>query len=580
MSETSAQQLVKQAMLLHRRGELEQARDIYAQILKFSPRHPDALHLYGLVCHELGDHRTAVTYIRRAVEQVPDQAVLRNNLGDALRQAGDLNEALTQLNIALELRPGYAGVYQNLSSVYTLTGNHEAALQNARKAVQLDENRPEAWFNLGLILLDHVLLEESVDAFRKALELRPAYHSAATSLLYTLNLLPDTDPAMIAQEHCKVAAAAFGTVQSDPAKAKRNERIRIAYVSGDFRAHAVNYFFEPVLESHDTKDFETYCYSDVSHPDHVTRRLQQSVSHWRDISSWEDDRVIEKVKSDRIDILIDLAGYTKNHRLAVFASKPAPCQFSWLGFPNTTGLESMDYRVVDLYTAPEDEPASGSEELIKLPHGFACFRAPEQTPPVQPAAVLNNGFVTLGCLHKLEKLNEGVISLWAGILQENPGTRLLLARDQLDDWQQQRLQSLFSQHDISRDRLTMIQLSNPQQSFFDLFADIDILLDTFPWSGHTLACCALWMGVPVVSLNGDRHAGRMVASVLHSLDLDELIAEDTESYCRIVSDLCTNQGQLMRYRVGLRKRFEKSSMRDEVGFTKSLESKFRQVLNF
>ena len=579
MAAASAQQLVKQAMQLHQRGELQQAMQLYEKVLELVPHHPDGLHLYGLVCHQLGDHKTAISYIRRAIEQVPDQPVLRNNLGDALRQAGEYEDALTQLHIALDLRPSYAGAHQNLGSVYADMGDHDAALKHARKAVQLDANRAEAWFNLGLILLDHILLADSADAFRKALVIRPVYPLAATSLVYVLNLLPKTDPAAIERETCKVATALFKPVQTLPVSAHQNSRIRIAYISGDFCAHAVNYFFEPVLEFHDKTHFEIYCYSDVAQPDQTTRRLQQDASHWRDISAWDDDKVFEKVKSDKIDILVDLAGYTKHHRLAVFARKPVACQLSWLGFPNTTGLDSMDYRIVDQYTVPGHEVTGGSEELLRLPNGFACFRPPEHVSPVQTAApVVSNGFVTLGCLHKLEKLNGDVITLWARVLQENPGTRLLLARDQMDDWQQQRIHSTFLQHGIGSDRLFMIQFSDSKQSFFDLFADIDILLDTFPWSGHTLACCALWMGVPVVTLYGDRHAGRMVASVLSLLGLDELIAKSTEAYAQIVNDLCRNQDKLIHYRAELRERFETSPLRDEKGFTKSLETEYYRIV--
>jgi protein O-GlcNAc transferase len=257
-------------MQLQQRGKLEQAREIYARILETSPQHPDALHLYGLASHQLGNHQEAVTYIRYAVEQVPDQPVLRNNLGDALRKSGNFEEALVQLEIALELRPDYAGAHQNLSSVYAQMGEHDAALGHAQEAVKLDAERPEAWFDLGLILLNHVLLEECVEVFRKALALRPSYRSAATSLLYCLNLLPGKNADLIAREHLKVMAGVFGSVRTAPMPKNHNERIRVGYVSGDFRAHAVNYFFEPVLESHDKARFEIYCYSDVPSPDHVT----------------------------------------------------------------------------------------------------------------------------------------------------------------------------------------------------------------------------------------------------------------------------------------------------------------------
>ena len=570
-------------MRVHQGGDLRSARRIYAEVLDSNPQHPDALHLYGLTCHQLGEREEAIEYIRRAVDLVPDQPVLRNNLGDALIQAGRPEEAIIQLKAALKLKHGYPGAHQNLASAYSLSGDYDAALTHAKKSVELDPGRPEAWYNLGLIQLDHLKLDECVESFRKALELRPGYQLAATSLLHMLNLVPGTDPDTLAREHIEVASNVFGPKLSRPVgvgSGSDGERIRIGYVSGDFCTHAVNYFFEPVLASHDSSRFETFCYSDVVKPDQTTLRLKNHAQHWRDITDWEDARVIGKIKSDKIDILVDLAGHTQHHRLGVFAGKAAACQVTWLGFPATTGLENMDYRVVDQYTAPRDEQTVSSEQLVALPRGFACFRPPEHAPDVQPPPLVKNGFVTLGSLHKLEKLNEDVIRLWAGVLQESPSARLLLARDQLDDWHRQRLLSVFKAHGVTAHRLELVHFQSSQQTFFDLFAEIDVMLDCFPWSGHTLACCALWMGVPVVSLYGDRHAGRMVASVLDLLGLDELVARSTESYARIVNDLCNDQGRLIHYRDGIRNRFENSPLRDEIGFTRSLEDQFCRILNF
>jgi predicted O-linked N-acetylglucosamine transferase (SPINDLY family) len=484
--QSSSQQVIRQAMQHQRSGEFEQAKTLYKKVLESAPRHADALHLYGLACHQQGDHKTAVSYIRRAVELVPDQPVLRNNLGDALRKAGDPEGALQQLRHALELRPDYAGAHQNLGAVHVELGDHDAALLHARETCRLKPDWAEAWFNLGLILLDHVLLEESIKAFRKALLIRPEYPVAATSLLYTLNLLPGADPARISEEHRKVAAGIFGAVRDTSAETRQNGRIRIGYVSSDFCAHAVNYFFEPVLEHHARAQFDTYCYSDVAHPDQVTRRLKRLARHWREITGWSDSAVCEQVKADRIDILVDLAGHTKHNRLGVFAAKPAGCQITYLGYPNTTGLDAMDYRIVDQYTVPVNETATGTERLVRLPRGFACFRPPEHAPPVQVAPVQNNGFVTLGSLHKLEKVNQDVIQVWARILQKNPGARLMLARDQLDDWHQKRLQALFLRQGIDSDRLEMIHLSNPHQSFFQLFSNIDVLLGA--WLPACLIC--------------------------------------------------------------------------------------------
>jgi len=482
------QELIKQAMQLQRNGELEQAKQIYQMVLKSNQQHPDALHLYGLACHQQGDHETAITYIRRAVDLVPSQPVVRNNLADALRDTGQLSEALSQLKAAIEIRPDYAGAHQNLGTVYLLMGDLDAALQHAQLATEMDAGRAEAWFDLGIILLEQVLLEDSVEAFRRALALRPNYPRAANSLLYVLNLLPNTDPDKVMQEHCQVAAKLFAhIIPAEPSvepSAGRVGRIRIAYLSADFCNHAVNYFFEPVLEHQDNRRFETFCYSDVASPDNITMRLKNLAHHWRDITGQSDEAVFEQVKSDQIDILIDLAGHTRGNRLGVFARRAAACQLSWLGYPNTSGMVSMDFRIVDQYTVGEDNNSASAEQLLRLPDGFACFRPPASAPAVQPAPLRKNGYVTFASLHKLEKLNPSVIALWAKCLHATPNSRLLLVRDQLNDWHQNRLRTQFLQHGIAADRLEMIHFCNPQQSFFELFGDVDIRLLSLEWS-HT-----------------------------------------------------------------------------------------------
>lgn len=577
-SATAPRELIRQGILLQREGDIRGAQLLYEQALSSSPDDLDALHLYGLACHQLADHATAVRYIRRAVEQAPDEPVLRNNLARALHELGALDEALAHLRVALQLRPDYAGAHQNMGNACSRAGKYEAALQHAREAVRLDSERPEAWYDLGLILLSQVSLDDSVAAFRKALALRPAYPAAATSLIYSLNLLPGTDPAEMASEIRTVASAAFAPQSPCAAAANRNERIRVGYVSGDFRAHAVNFFFEPVLEHHDRKTFEVFCYSNVHEADATTRRLQLLAEHWRDVAKWSDATLADQIQADRIDILVDLSGHTKNHRLGAFARKPARQQLTWLGFPNTTGLEQMDYMVVDRVTVPADEDVHGAEKPLRLENGFACFRPPADAPPLQPAPCLGNGYVTLGCLHKLEKINERVIETWARILRENDRSRLMIVRDQVDEWHKKRLENAFARHGVGADRLDLFNLSSEKQGFLSTFGQIDVLLDSFPWSGHTIACCALWMGVPVVSLRGDSHVGRMVASVLKLLGLDELLAADVDGYCRIVADLCRDEGRMVRYRSELRRRMEESPLRNERAFTMDLEAKYLALL--
>ena len=572
MSATLVQQMKAEAISLHQAGQLAAAKTLYSRILQMQPGNPDALHLFGLACHQQGDHATAVRYIRQAVDRVPDQPVLHNNLGDALHKSGDLAAAAVHLRQALKLRPDYPGAHLNLGAVLIEAGDHEGAVLHSLEATRLDPDRAEAWFNLGLLQLDHVVLEEAIESLRKAISIRPGFSSAATSLLYALNLVPGADPQEVANEHRCVANGLFEDIQRFDSWPEYSKKIHIGYVSGDFRAHAVNAFFEPILEHHDTSRFEIHCYSDVEKSDAVTDRLRAYAQHWREIAGWSDSAVTEQIRGDRIDILVDLAGYTKQGRLGVFAAKPARCQISYLGYPNTTGLDAMDFRVVDRFTAPLREVSLGTESLLRMSSGFACFRPPVHAPRVKSAPAASNGFVTFGCLHKLEKLNDSVVNTWSVILSENPSARLLVARDQLDGWHQKRLQQAFSSFGVEAQRIELIHLTDPSQSFLDLFARIDVLLDVFPWSGHTISCSALWMGVPVLTLRGRTHAGRMVASVLNCLGLEDWIAEDIESYIRIAGKLCRAPQYLAEMRTELRERLQRSPLRDELSFTREFES--------
>lgn len=573
------QALLQAAVKFHQAGELARAAPLYERVLRLSPADPDALHLFGLVRHQQGAHAEGAAYIRRAVDLVPDNPVLRSNLGDALRRAGEPQAAIEQLQVALALRPDHAGAHLNLGAAYGDIHAHEAALRHAEAAARLAPGLAEAHYNLGRALFDQLRLEDAVVAFRAALQRRPDYPVAADNLLYLLNLIPGLDPWEVAAEHQRVCSHLNHLARPPRTDPRRglDRVLRIGYVSRDFRAHAVNYFFEPVLAHHDHQRFRIYCYSDVESPDAVTVRLKSLADQWRDIAGWSDHRLDQQVRADRVDILVDLGGHTEKNRLMLFARKPAPLQISWLGYPNTTGLAAMNYRIVDVFTALEGEAFPGCEAPLRLPRLFACFRPPDHAPAISPAPAAKTGQVTFGALHKLEKINPAVIRLWSRLLQALPDARLLIARDQIDAWQRQRLEGAFAALGIDSGRLLLRSLNDPTRSFFEQFKDIDIFLDVFPWSGHTLACCALWQGVPVITLEGRSHAGRMVSSLLHAVGLEQLIARDEAQYLRVAADLAADIPALAALRANLRHQVAASPLRDELGFTQALEKLYTKA---
>ena len=575
--------LIAAAMQYHRQGQLVQAGELYQQVLRFAPDNVDALHLYGLILHQQGQHARAVPYIQRAARLMPAQAQLLNNLGEAQRCSGDPQAAIESLRQAVTHEPEFAGAHLNLGAAYSELGDYDAALRHAREAVRLAPDSAQARYNLGLAWLDQLETESAAAAFREAVALRPDYRAAASNLLYLLNLIPGYDADEVARQHCLICDSLYGPpaqAQSQHAPTSlENESapLRIGYVSRDFRWHAVNFFLEPVLARHDRDRFRIHLYSDIGKPDAVTRRLRDLGHQWRSVAAWSDQRLEEAIRADQIDILVDLGGHTQKNRLAVFARKPAPIQISWLGYPNTTGLAAMDYRIVDTVTAPAGESLPGSERALRLPGLFACFRPPDDAPSVTPPPVLKAGHITFGSLHKLDKLNDGVVELWSRLLQAIPEARLLIARDELDPWRQRRLLARFATHGIDPDRLVMRHLNDPSRNFMRQFADMDIMLDTFPWSGHTLACCAVSMGVPVVTLRGATHAGRMVASLLHAMELDTLIADNASAYIEIASRLAQDQTALAELRGRLRAMLAASPLCDERGFTRGLEQAYRRI---
>src|SRR5439155_7589787 len=358
-----------------------------------------------------------------------------------------------------------------------------------------------------------------------------------------------------------------------------DRRLRIGLLSPDFRTHSVAYFLEPILAAHERASFEFICYAELAHPDATSQRLQQQSEGWRSTAGVADAALAQQIRADAIDILIDLAGHTASTRIAVCAHQPAPVQMSYLGYPFSTGLETIDYRITDGYADP---PGSSEqfyvERLLRLPRTAWCYRPPEPTPQVSESPSTRHGFVTFGSFNNLAKLSHGVLDTWSRVLEAVPNSRLILKSAGIGDpMTQTRVLESFAAHGVGAGRLLLKAYENSLFDHFARYNDIDIALDSFPYNGTTTTCEAMWMGVPVIGLAGEIHLSRVGVSLLSNVGLAELVAANREDYVRVASELAGDTTRLRTLRSELRPRMAGSPLRDESGFTRAFEAALRNA---
>ena len=353
-------------------------------------------------------------------------------------------------------------------------------------------------------------------------------------------------------------------------------RLRIGYVSPDFRHHVICHFLTPLLEAHDHTQFAIHCYASVRRPDAITERLKKTADLWRDVRGVGDEALAEMIRADGIDILVDLTQHMADNQLLVFARKPAPVQVAWLGYPASTGLEAMDYRFTDAFMEPVDSPWSKSvERTVRLPDAWFCFDPIDEYPEPGPLPALTSGQVTFGSLNNFSKINENVLRLWAQVLQGVDGSRLLMQCPAGST--QARVRQWFEAHGIAAHRLELVSRTATREKFLQLFERIDLALDPFPCTGGTTTCEALWMGVPVVTLKGRAAVARQSFSILSTIGLAELAADSEEEYLQSARVLAGDPSRLAELRATLRQRMKTSAFMDAPRFARNIETAYREM---
>jgi predicted O-linked N-acetylglucosamine transferase (SPINDLY family) len=559
------------------RGKPAEALDCYRQALRLKPDFVQAHFNLGNVLKGQGESDEALDCYRQALRFRPDFAEAHFNLGAILQNRGKLAEALDCYRQVLRLRPDFADAHFNLGNVFKGQGQLDEAGACYRQALRLKPDYPEAHNNLGNILSDQGLLDEALACYRQALRLKPDFAAAHSNLVYTLCFCADHDAATLNEEHHRWnlhhAEPLAPFIQPHANDRSPGRRLRVGYVSPDFRLHPVGRFLLPLLESHDHGSFEIFCYSSLNVPDAITDRCRSHADVWREAFGLSDEHLADAIRRDQIDILVDLSMHMANNRMLVFARKPAPVQVTYLAYCGTTGLATMDYRLTDPYLDPPGRDESYYSELShRLPETYWCYRPAPETPPVNPLPALQASHVTFGCLNNFCKVTAPTLAAWGRLLQELPQARLLLhthAGSHRD-----RVREYLAGLGVVADRLSFVGRV-PMEEYLRTYERLDVALDPFPYGGGTTTCDALWMGVPVVSLAGPTAVGRGGLSILSNVGLADLVAHDTEQYVRRAVELANDLPRLSELRATLRERMQHSPLMDAPRFARNIEAAYR-----
>ena len=566
--------------ILQSQGRHEDAGFQYLQAIKADPQYADGYFGLGSVMRELHMYDKALEYYKLSAD-LSSNADVQNHIGYMYQIKGLPNDAARHFRKALEHDPDHAGALNNLGALYARINRFDDALRLYERVLAQDEKNIHAINNLARLYKATGQVTRAIEMYRKGAAIAPSYGPIRMNLLLAMVYAPGIAPEEITAEtraYNSLIAAPLYKPRTHDRNRDPDRKLRIGYVSPDFCRHPVNSFFEPLLQNHDRAQFEIFGYANVTEPDAITARLKGAFDHWRDIHDKSDDDAAAMIDADKIDILIDLAGYTASNRLLVFARKPAPVQATWLGYPATTGLTAMDYKITDIYADPPGMTEHlHTEKLWRMPEIFCCYGAPQNGPDVIDHPPFDdNGYVTFGCFNSFSKITEDVLTAWVRILGVVPDSRLLLeiAGLQSEKYRAE-VEGRLRAAGMPLDRVILENRRRENQ--FHLYNRIDMALDPFPCNGGTTSMDTLWMGVPFVTLAGRHFVSRMGVSILTNAGMPELIAYDVDEYVEKAAALATDREKLRTLRHGLRDRVAHSPVMNQAVFARHIERAYREM---
>jgi len=594
----------------HVTSDLTSAREHLEQACALNPRYVGALNNLGVVYRELELREDAERVLLQAVALEPGDINAHSNLGCLAADSGEPERALEHFERALRIDPARSEVHRNMALACKTLRRWQEAIEHFQQSGGLRADDPQLCFEMGLVLIrlhrftdaeaclvraleqhpnpntvhnaigalrnQQGRIEEALDCLKEAIRLDPEDAEAQSNLLLNMHYMLSVAPGALRDAHLACPTLSSTEPGNHHAHDPNPERrIRLGYVSPDFRRHPVGYFVRDLWPNHDREQFEVFAYAHPPFEDDFTQSLKPVVEHWVDCAAMTTEEMSERIRGDQIDILFDLAGHTAGNRLSLFAAKPAPVQISGMGYVNTTGLETMDYLLCDRFHLPEEDEHLYSERPLRMAHDYICYSPPAYAPEVAPLPAAENGSITFGNFNNLAKLGDEVALLWSRILSELPSARLLMKAHALGDAAtHDRILQLFTRHGIDPQRI-LLERGARHADLLASYNRVDLALDPFPYSGGLTTVEALWMGVPVVTLRGDRFAGRHSTSHLSNAGLPQFVAQTADEYVALAVQWATDLPALATMRSQLRATMAASAICDGKAYTAELESKLR-----
>jgi predicted O-linked N-acetylglucosamine transferase (SPINDLY family) len=566
-------------IVLQKTGDHDAARAAFSSAIALAPAAAEVWSNAAGNELDAGNFAESLQLAAKAVALAPGLAPAWLQLGNALVKLGRAREAERALGQALRIQPRYSEALLSLSNVLTEQNRLSEAREAATAALQIDPKCSRAHVNLGSTYNHLGDLTNALVHYRRGRELDPANLESWSSELYCLSHDAGLEPESVFLAHKAFGEHAETRFRGQVAPHANNRdperRLCIGVLSGDFRDHPVARFLEPVWRELDPSKIQLIAYDTNPSADAMAQRLRALAHAWVDVSMLSDAKLAARIRSDGIDILIDHSGHTARNRLGVFARKPAPVQVIWVGYPGTSGLRAMDYRLVDPVLAPPGRlDHLFTEHLAYLP-SMLVFGKPAQLPEVTPSPLVQNGYITYGSFNRMNKLGGHVVALWVDILRRAATSRLVIGAV-TDDAVAAALQARFVAAGIAPERITFLPRMD-MTGYLDAHGRIDLLLDAFPWTSATTAHFGLWMGVPTLTLAGQSLPARLGAATMAAAGLDAFVAESVADYVAIATEFASRPDELQHIRLSLRSRLEEDQHRVPAQVARALELRLRQM---